>query len=85
MNSAKVLWDPKIFDETGEIKAKTPKQCFAFCLKKSGGMAQMADILGVSRQTIHANWHGRFPDKYVVAAEKAFGIPRKVLAPHLYE
>jgi len=83
--SAKARWDPAIFDEQGRLKVKSPKQWFAFCVRKAGGISQVAMALGVSRQAIHANWHGRIPDKYVVQAEKAFGIPRKVLAPHLYE
>lgn len=86
MTKAKINWDPAIFNKRGDIKIKlTPEGWFAFCVKKAGGIPQVAEALGVSRQAIHANWRGRFPDKYVVQAEKAFGIPRKVLAPHLYE
>lgn len=79
-------WDDKIFDADGKPKVRlTPEGWFAYCVKKAGGIPQLAAIMGVSRQTIHASWKSRFPDKYVVQAEKAFGVPRADLAPHLYE
>jgi len=83
---AKIDWDSQLFNEKGEANPLFPPEVwFAYCVKKAGGIPQIAKALGTSRQAIHANWRGRFPDKYVVQAEKAFGIPRKVLAPHLYE
>lgn len=86
MAKAKLNWDSEIFDKTGRPRLKmTPEGWFAYAVKKAGGVPQLAEAMGVSRQTIHASWRGRFPDKYVVLAEKTFGIPRKVLAPHLYE
>ena len=82
----KIDWDKAVLDRYGKPKVKlTPEGWFAYIITKAGGIPQVAEALGVSRQTIHANWGGRIPDKYVVEAEKAFGIPRKVLAPHLYE
>jgi hypothetical protein len=82
----KTRWDKKLFDSEGKPKVKlTPEAWFSYCVKKAGGIPQLADIMGVSRQTIHASWKGRFPDRYVVQAEKAFGVPREVLAPHMFE
>ncbi|HMH99014.1 MAG TPA: hypothetical protein VK577_20960 [Bradyrhizobium sp.] len=82
----KIDWDSQLFNEKGKPNPGLPPEVwFAYCVKKAGGIPQIAKALGTSRQAIHANWRGRFPDKYVVQAEKAFGIPRKVLAPHLYE
>lgn len=82
----KTRWDTALFRKDGRMKIKlSPEGWFAYCVKKAGGIPQLAEKMGVSRQTVHASWHGRFPDKYVVKAEQEFGIPRKVLAPHLFE
>jgi hypothetical protein len=84
----KIDWekDKHLFDVKGKHRrGLKPEAWFAFAVKKAGGIPQIAADMGVSRQTIHASWHGRFPDKYVVQAEKAYGIPRRLLAPHLFE
>jgi hypothetical protein len=79
-------WESVLFNRNGKPKRKlTPEGWFAYCVQKAGGVPQLAAIMGVSRQTVHGSWKGRFPDKHVVQAEKAFGIPRAVLAPHLFE
>jgi hypothetical protein len=65
-------------------KGLSPRTWFLYCAMKLG-ITQIARDMGVSRQTIYASWHGVFPDKYVVRAEKLYGIPRRYLAPHLYE
>ena len=85
MGKNNLNWDQEIFDAEGRPKQLTPEAWFAYAVQKAGGTRPLAKTMGVSRQTIYASWRGRFPDKYVVAAEKAFGIPRKVLAPHLFE
>lgn len=83
---AKGRWDKALFDEDGTpLIELSPEGWFAYCVKKAGGIPQLAEQMGVSRQTIHASWHGVFPDKYVVQAEKIFRVPRQLLAPHLYE
>lgn len=86
MTKSNLQWDQEIFDAKGQPKVTlTPEGWFAYAVQKAGGTQPLAKAMGVTRQTIYAHWSGRFPDKYVVQAEKAFGIPRKVLAPHLYE
>jgi hypothetical protein len=83
---AKTRWDKKIFDANGNPTIDLgPEGWFAYCVKLAGGIPSLAEKMGVSRQTIYASWSGRFPDSRVVEAEKQFGIPRKLLAPHLYE
>lgn len=83
---SKTHWDDELFNKDGTPKHKlSPKGWFSYCVKKAGGIPKVAEKMGVSRQTIHASWQGRFPDKYIVKAEKEFGIPRALLAPHLFE
>jgi hypothetical protein len=78
-------WDEVLFDKNGKPKVKMgPEGWFAYCVKKSGGISQLAEKMGVSRQTVHASWGNKFPDKYIVLAEKKFGIPRELLAPHFF-
>jgi hypothetical protein len=79
-------WDGVMLHPNGTPKKDLPpKAWFCWCVMSFGGIAQIARDMGVSRQTIYASWHGAFPDKYVVRAEKLYGIPRRYLAPHLYE
>jgi hypothetical protein len=82
----KSRWESVLFSRNGKPKRKmTPEGWFAYCVQKAGGVPQLAELMGVSRQTVHGSWKGRFPDKHVVQAEKVFGVPRAVLAPHLFE
>ena len=77
--------DPYLFNRLGRPKrSRSPAQYFAYCVEKAGSVNQLADRMGVSRQTVFQSWHGVFPDKYVVQAETEFGIPRRYLAPHLF-
>jgi hypothetical protein len=64
---------------------RSPEEWFNLCVELAGGIPRMSKKIGVTRQTIYANWDGKFPDRYVVKAEKLFGVPRQLLAPHLYE
>jgi len=83
---AKSRWDLEVIDNKGRpLKRLSPEGWFAYCTKKAGGITPLAERMGVTRQNVHACWHDRFPDKYVVKAEQEFGIPRALLAPHLYE
>lgn len=79
-------WDSEIFHKNGKPKKKlSPAGWFAYCVKKAGSVNALARQMGVTKQTVHQSWGGVFPDKYVVLAEKEFGVPRQLLAPHLYE
>jgi hypothetical protein len=79
-------WDRVMVNPNGTAKKGLPPQAwFTYCVTRYGGITQIARDMGVSRQTIYASWHEVFPDKYVVRAEKLYGIPRRYLAPHLYE
>jgi hypothetical protein len=78
-------WDRVMLNPNGTAKkGHSPQTWFIYCVMRYGGITQIAQDMGVSRQTIYASWQV-FPDKYVVRAEKLYGIPRRYLAPHLYE
>lgn len=53
-----------------------------YAAHKVGGMAQLADKLGIARQAIY-QWK-RIPADRVVAVERATGIPRHELRPDLF-
>lgn len=51
-----------------------------------GSQTKLAEAIGRTQQAV-SKWakDGRIPAEYVVAVEKATGIPRQKLRPDLYE
>ena len=86
----KIDWDAEIFDKNGKPKVEmSPEGWYAYAIKRAGGIPKLAEALGITRQAIYggpkqAAWT-KIPDRFVVTVEKLYGIPRSVLAPHLYE
>lgn len=53
-------------------------------IRAKGGYAELARILGVTRQTIYKWSAGRVPVERVVEVEKATGVPREQLRPDIF-
>ena len=55
----------------------------AVAVDRVGGVARLADMLGVSRQAVY-KWK-RIPAERVPQIERLTGVPRVALRPDLYE
>lgn len=51
--------------------------------KRVGGCKKLALGIGLRSHSAVLNWK-KIPDKYIVAIEQKFGIPREELRPDLY-
>lgn len=76
---AKVAIAPKPAKKFPDVINKGLRQA----LEAAGGYPQLGKALGVSRQSVH-KWEA-VPDRFAVTVEQLYGIPRAIVAPHLYD
>jgi Bacterial toxin YdaS len=53
-------------------------------IKEAGGLRELAEHLGISKQAVH-QWKDRIPADYIVTIEHVTGVLRQELRPDLYQ